>query len=188
MLGAAAAATLLVGAATAAPSSSSSRQVNDPAAIAAINAQRGLSWTAGRSDFFDGKTLTDARSLMGTHIRPEGLALPIAEHLTEASMVGFDPPAAFDARTNWPDCPTIGTGKYTAAPRRNLISRGVDREIACACSPQPGRLRVLLGVRGGGGPRGPLLHREGHLHPGEVHLHGDLRGGTAKWRITLEKR
>jgi len=81
---------------------------NDLAAIAAINAA-GMSWRAGASEFFRGKTVGDARRLLGLSIRPGGgTALPVGGH-TIAGLDSWEPPESFDAREAWSSCPTIGT-------------------------------------------------------------------------------
>jgi len=58
----------------------------------------GASWKAGRNSRFEGMTFEDARMLLGT--RRNGFArLP-----TKRSNIVRDPPASFDARTQWPGC------------------------------------------------------------------------------------
>ena len=81
---------------------------NDAELIAAINQQPGLTWRAGPSEFWAGKTVADVRKLLGTQISPSGLRLPVAEHTTRG-LDEFEPPASFDAREKWAQCPTIGT-------------------------------------------------------------------------------
>jgi len=76
-------------------------QINDDAWIKLLNSIENSTWTAGQNDVFDGKTFDEARVLLGTDL------LHISDFLGKtlddshyASMA--DPPASFDARTQWP--------------------------------------------------------------------------------------
>jgi len=76
--------------------------VNDPEHINRLNSHEGTTWTAGKSDFFEGLTFDDARVVMGTDLSH------ISNHLDQvldesvyASIGNETIPAAFDATTQW---------------------------------------------------------------------------------------
>ena len=63
-----------------------------------VNSRR-TTWVAGHNDKFDGMTVAQAKTLMGTLLdgpRPPAL---VSEYDADAV------PDSFDARTQWPDCP-----------------------------------------------------------------------------------
>jgi cathepsin B len=93
---------ILVLAATAgALSPSGKSQINDPAWIKFLNEIENSTWTAGHNEFMSGMVFDDARVLLGTDLQH------ISEHLDktladEHYAAIADPPAEFDARTQWP--------------------------------------------------------------------------------------
>jgi len=78
-------------------------KINDPEYLNFLNSENSVesTWVAGANAVFEGMTFDDARSLLGTELSH------ISEHLDKVlddsvySAIG-DPPASFDARTNWP--------------------------------------------------------------------------------------
>lgn len=74
--------------------------VNDEQLIACYNTGNGATWLAGRSDFFDGMTFREARSLMGARGSGPVTTHPNGTHGEPGSSTGA--PAEFDARTAWP--------------------------------------------------------------------------------------
>lgn len=69
--------------------------------IDAFNAQGKASWVAGESDFFKGKTVGDAKALMGTFLDDKFLyKQPVRsfDHIKDGDI-----PAEFDATKQWPD-------------------------------------------------------------------------------------
>ena len=63
-----------------------------------VNSQKS-SWVAGRNDRFRGVTADDVRVQLG--VLRGGPILP------EKKATGMAVPDSFDARTNWPSCPSI---------------------------------------------------------------------------------
>lgn len=59
-------------------------------------------WTAGHNHYFDGKTLDEIKSLMGTLETPEDLKLPLKD-ITPAANI----PDQFFSADNWPKCESI---------------------------------------------------------------------------------
>lgn len=59
-------------------------------------------WTAGHNHYFDGKTLDEIKSLMGTLETPEHLKLPIKDIEVRADL-----PESFNSADNWPKCDSI---------------------------------------------------------------------------------
>ena len=62
----------------------------------------GAKWTAGHNHYFDGRTLDEIKSLMGTLETPEHLKLPLKD-ITPRS----DIPDQFSSAENWPKCESI---------------------------------------------------------------------------------
>eukprot|EP01047_Picozoa_sp_COSAG01_P015767 COSAG01_NODE_794_length_13545_cov_7.323070_5_plen_814_part_00 len=77
--------------------------------IEAINADPSLPWVAGKYSIWEGKSRRDTLYRYGTKMAaPPHLAkLPV--RLDSAAGSDFDAPTSFDARTKWPQCPSIGT-------------------------------------------------------------------------------
>lgn len=76
-------------------------QINDQDLIDRYNSVNGASWVAGANDFFKDMTFDDARLLLGTALSH------IVEHVNSTLPFVYydllsDPPAEFDARTQWP--------------------------------------------------------------------------------------
>jgi hypothetical protein len=70
--------------------------------IAEINALKS-EWKAGHNHYFDGKTVQEIKTLMGTFLEtPEHLKLPLKE-ITPRN----DIPESFDSRKQWPKCESI---------------------------------------------------------------------------------
>jgi len=67
--------------------------------IAHVNSHQST-WTAGKNDKFDGMTIGEAKVYMGTILGRR--SAPIIE--IDSDVVA---PASFDARTQWPNCPSI---------------------------------------------------------------------------------
>jgi len=63
----------------------------------------GTTWKAGHNKYFDGLNMESIRNMMGVL---EGG--PQLEVVTNDHIPDNDVPAEFDARTQWPNCPTIG--------------------------------------------------------------------------------
>eukprot|EP00287_Rhodomonas_sp_CCMP768_P006065 CAMPEP_0196717786 /NCGR_PEP_ID=MMETSP1091-20130531/1134_1 /TAXON_ID=302021 /ORGANISM="Rhodomonas sp., Strain CCMP768" /LENGTH=334 /DNA_ID=CAMNT_0042058273 /DNA_START=20 /DNA_END=1024 /DNA_ORIENTATION=+ len=68
--------------------------------------QEQASWEAGFNSRFAGMTVAEIKTLMGALKQPEETKAPpmLDYDSEEASKL----PASFDARTNWPNCPSIG--------------------------------------------------------------------------------
>ena len=111
------------------------RRVNDDSLIDAINAEENLGWTAGPTQYYAGKTLGEL-PLMDSRFVGGALELPPAPHAE--ALKGVAIPDSFDAR-------------------KQMAAVPVDRH-----DPQPGALRVVLGLWRGGGARGPPLHQGRH--------------------------
>jgi len=71
--------------------------------IHAINTNPDSTWKAGINEFFEGKTMLQAKNLMG--FKPDGI--DVLKKTVDA--VRDDLPASFDSATQWPQCTTIGT-------------------------------------------------------------------------------
>jgi hypothetical protein len=64
------------------------------------------SWVAGHNDFFPGASFAEASKVLGTFMVPPGYSgLQRSNQTLDTSAI----PDSFDARTQWPDCPIIGT-------------------------------------------------------------------------------
>ena len=59
-------------------------------------------WKAGHNKYFDGKTISEIKSLMGALETPDELKLPEIE-IEPLS----DIPENFDSATNWPGCESL---------------------------------------------------------------------------------
>jgi len=73
----------------------------NPHLINRINAIEGT-WKAGSNEFFEGRTMKDAKRLMGWNY--EGKKLK-----TKQIIAADNIPTNFDSATQWPKCDTIGT-------------------------------------------------------------------------------
>jgi len=69
------------------------------AMIAKINKEKST-WTAGHNDFFEGKTLVDAKRLMGFIPNPDKKLKSVVREV-------LDLPENFSSITQWPSCPII---------------------------------------------------------------------------------
>ena len=74
--------------------------------IETVNSNPKSTWVAGVNSKFEGASLNEIRSLMGTVVDPDWvIRLPELNEprvFSDASM-----PDTFDARTNWPDCEPV---------------------------------------------------------------------------------
>lgn len=70
--------------------------------ISSVNSDPHSTWKAGRNAYFEGRKLSDAKVLMGVKRIPGTKRLPELVH-----VVPNDIPTEFDARTKWPNCPSI---------------------------------------------------------------------------------
>jgi len=68
--------------------------------ITQVNAM-GTTWTAGRNEYFEGMTLAQAKKLMGAR-KSNNFPAPI-----KLNYKIEDVPTSFDARDQWPGCPSI---------------------------------------------------------------------------------
>jgi len=66
--------------------------------------KKATTWKAGRN-FDDGTSMTYIRQMMGVHPDADNYRQPELDH---GLVSAEDLPENFDARANWPDCPTIG--------------------------------------------------------------------------------
>jgi len=70
--------------------------------IETVNSNFNSNWVAGVNDKFEGASLKEIKSLMGTIVDPDWrINLPPRD---ESIEVADDLPAEFDARTAWPEC------------------------------------------------------------------------------------
>jgi hypothetical protein len=77
------------------------------AIVADVNSRAGVTWTAGINSRFAGKPFHAIKRQLGVKQHP----LPAEKRLPLKVHTGFDMfalPTAFDARTNWPQCKSIG--------------------------------------------------------------------------------
>jgi cathepsin B len=68
-----------------------------------LNNKLGSTWKAGFNKYFEGKSLGDAKKLMGFKPREDKVSLPIVKKV----IPGL--PQNFDSSQQWPTCTTIGT-------------------------------------------------------------------------------
>ena len=68
-----------------------------------VNSNPKSNWVAGRNDKFEGASLKEIKSLMGTIVDPEW-AINLHE---KRHNITNDLPESFDARTNWPECESV---------------------------------------------------------------------------------
>jgi len=86
-----------------------SEPVLDDSLISKINSMQGLSWKAGRNQYFENMDLATARKIMGVRkgllARPSGKVYPQEVY---ASL-----PTSFDSRQQWPNCtgPVLDQGR-----------------------------------------------------------------------------
>lgn len=69
-----------------------------------VNANPNSTWTAGVNNKFEGASLKEVKSLMGTIVDPEWT---VQGHIKEHEIDEASLPAEFDARTNWPECESV---------------------------------------------------------------------------------
>lgn len=69
-----------------------------------VNAS-GANWVAGTNSKFEGASLKELKSIMGT-IVDEAWTITLPERHTYATT-DFTAPATFDARTQWPECESV---------------------------------------------------------------------------------
>ena len=77
------------------------------AIVADVNSRAGVTWTAGINSRFAGKPFHAIKRQLGVKQHP----LPAEKRLPLKVHTGFDMfslPTSFDARTNWPQCKSIG--------------------------------------------------------------------------------
>ena len=72
--------------------------------IEIVNSDPTSTWTAGVNDKFDGASLKEIKSIMGTIVDPDWA---ITLHPRDSAVVTDDMPESFDARTNWPECESV---------------------------------------------------------------------------------
>jgi hypothetical protein len=73
--------------------------------IEAVNSNPSSNWVAGVNSKFDGASLKEIKSLMGTVVDPDWVISGRARD--SAMVVSDDVPESFDARTNWPECESV---------------------------------------------------------------------------------
>ena len=69
-----------------------------------VNSNPNSTWTAGVNTKFDGASLKEIKSLMGTIVDPDWT---ITQRPRDSVVVNDDLPAEFDARTQWPECESV---------------------------------------------------------------------------------
>jgi len=79
------------------------KPANDDNIINQVNSL-GTTWTAGRNERFNGLKVKDVRTLCGVLDPIDESPMPV-----EASILSSALPTSFDARTQWPNCESIGT-------------------------------------------------------------------------------
>lgn len=67
--------------------------------------QKGATWQAGFNPRFAGMTMAEIKTLMGARKQPEETKAPFLKEYDAAEAGKL--PANFDARANWPQCPSI---------------------------------------------------------------------------------
>lgn len=87
-------------------------------------------WKAGVNVRFQGLTMEEVKRQMGTFLEG-GDVLPVNDYVVN------DIPDAFDSRTNWPNCPTIGEvrdqGSCGSCWVSILLSSHVCALCMCCC-------------------------------------------------------
>ena len=73
--------------------------------IKKVNSNPKSTWVAGVNSKFDGASLREVKSLMGTIVDPEWRINQATR--SEPSFFANDVPASFDARANWPECESV---------------------------------------------------------------------------------
>lgn len=71
--------------------------------IEAVNSNPESTWIAGHNDRFNGMTLSEIKSMMGTVVDPEW-RITLRERQFD---VNVSVPASFDVVENWPDCASV---------------------------------------------------------------------------------
>ena len=79
--------------------------LNLTAHIEQVNANPKSNWVAGVNNKFEGASLKEVKSLMGTIVDPDWA---IVQHPRASPVVANDDvPTEFDARTAWPECESV---------------------------------------------------------------------------------
>ncbi len=73
--------------------------------VETVNNNTKSNWVAGINNKFDGASLKEIKSLMGTVVDPEWTITGRARD--SAMVLADDLPESFDARTNWPECESV---------------------------------------------------------------------------------
>jgi cathepsin B len=76
----------------------------DPNIIKTVNSHPRATWVAGENDVFKGKTISQIRHMFGAYLLDKENNLPKFSY----NISGAALPDAFDSRTQWPQCRTIG--------------------------------------------------------------------------------
>ena len=72
--------------------------------IEAVNSNPKSTWTAGVNSKFEGASLKEIKSIMGTIVDPDWT---ITLKARDDAVVNDDLPESFDARTAWPECESV---------------------------------------------------------------------------------
>merc|ERR1719478_1776198 len=70
-----------------------------------LNNHPGMLWKAGKNTHFDGKRLSDVKSLCG--VKSDSLAEVLALPKAESTIADESVPDSFDSATNWPMCAKV---------------------------------------------------------------------------------
>ena len=73
--------------------------------VEAVNSNPNSTWVAGTNDKFEGASLKEIKSLMGTIVDPDWAIIQPARD--DARVLNDDIAASFDAREQWPECETV---------------------------------------------------------------------------------
>ena len=80
------------------------RPLDLSAHIEAVNSNPKSTWTAGVNSKFEGASLKEIKSIMGTIVDPDWT---ITLKPRDDALVNDDLPESFDARTAWPECESV---------------------------------------------------------------------------------
>ena len=73
--------------------------------IEKVNSDPNANWVAGSNEKFEGASLKEVKSIMGTVVDPDWvIKLPVREG---PRLVSDSLPESFDARSNWPKCESV---------------------------------------------------------------------------------
>ena len=73
--------------------------------IETVNSNPHSNWVAGVNSKFEGASLKEIKSIMGTIVDPDWtIQMPARE---DSRIVTDDVPAEFDSRTKWPECESV---------------------------------------------------------------------------------